>query len=62
MFADQGKAYYNDVECVTRVYLGSRISDADKTKVTKVLDRLGVQTSEMTIDKYFLNFEERNFD
>ncbi|HLJ25517.1 MAG TPA: DUF2971 domain-containing protein [Candidatus Angelobacter sp.] len=62
MFADQGKVHYKDVECVTRVYLGSRISDVDKTQVTKALNRLRIPTSEMTIDKYFLNFEERDSD
>ena len=62
MFADQGAVSYGDVDCVTRVYLGSRISDSDRAQVTKTLDRLRIPTSEMTIDKYFMNFEDRNSD
>lgn len=62
MLAGQGKAYYKDIECVTQVYLGSRISDKHKDQVTRALTALDIPIREMTIDKYFINFEERESD
>jgi hypothetical protein len=62
MFADQGKVYYNDVECVTKVYLGSRITDSNKTRVKEVLETLRIPTRDMTIDKYYVDFEELDSD
>jgi hypothetical protein len=58
MFAGQGKVYYRDTACVTKVYLGSRISDADKKKIDKALSRSDIVVKPMTIDKYFIAFED----
>jgi hypothetical protein len=58
MFAGQGKIHYRDTECVTKVYLGSRISDADKKKIEKALGALDIVIKPMTIDKYFISFED----
>ena len=33
----QGKVYYRDTECITKLYLGSRMTDADKRKSKKLL-------------------------
>ena len=54
----QGKVYYRDTACVTKVYLGSRISDADKKKIDKALSRSDIVVKPMTIDKYFIAFED----
>jgi len=58
MFAGLGKVYYRDPECVTKVYLGSRMADADKEKIGKVLGPLEIAIKPMTIDKYFISFED----
>ncbi len=29
----QGKVYYRNTECITKLYLGSRMTDADKKKI-----------------------------
>jgi len=31
----QGKVYYRDTECITKLYLGSRMTDADKKKIER---------------------------
>lgn len=57
MFARLGKAYYQDAGCVTRVYLGSRITDHDRDKIVSKLKHLNIKTSDMTIKKYSISFE-----
>jgi hypothetical protein len=57
MFAPLGKAYYRDTASVTRVYLGSRVSDQDRTKIMTRLKQLKIKTRDMTIDKYSISFE-----
>ncbi len=57
MFAPLGKAHYRKTACVTRVYLGSRVSDNHRTRITETLRRLEIETREMTIDKYSISFE-----
>ena len=57
LFAPQGKIYYQDTECVTRVYLGSRISPANRLKIERTLKGLSITTCAMTIDEYFISFE-----
>jgi hypothetical protein len=58
MFAGLGKAYYHDRACVTRVYLGSRIEPDDRKRVVNALKRLRIETRDMSIDKYFISFED----
>jgi len=60
MFAPLGKAYYQDAACLTRVYLGSRIKDTDRNRITSTLKRLKIKTSHMTIDKYSISFERKS--
>jgi hypothetical protein len=62
MFAEQGKVYYRDSECVTRVYFGSRISLADRKQLAGALKGLGIETREMTIDEYYITFEDPDSD
>ena len=57
MFASLGKASYRPTNCVTRVYLGSRIEDDDRIRITNSLKRLKIKTSDMNIDKYSISFE-----
>jgi hypothetical protein len=57
MFAPLGKAYYRDTASVTRVYLGSRVSDRDRNKIMSKLKQLKIKTRDMTIDKYSISFE-----
>ncbi len=60
MFAPLGKAYYQDTACVTRVYLGSRIKDGDRNRITNRLKQLKIKMREMTIDKYSISFEAKS--
>ena len=60
MFASLGKAFYRPTNCVTRVYLGSRIEDDDRIRIKNRLKRLKIKTSDMTIDKYSISFESRS--
>jgi hypothetical protein len=60
MFASLGKAFYRPTNCVTRVYLGSRIEDDDQIRIKSRLKRLKIKTSDMTIDKYSISFETRS--
>ena len=57
MFAPLGEAFYRKAGCVSRVYLGYRMKDSDRRQLTGVFDRLGIESSEMTIDKYSIGFE-----
>ena len=57
MFAPLGKAHYQKTECVTRVYLGSRIKDEDRDRIMNTMNRLAIETKDMTINKYSISFE-----
>jgi hypothetical protein len=59
MFGPLGRVYYRDTACVTRVYLGSRISDGDRNRIVNRLKPLKIKTRNMTIDKYSISFEAR---
>jgi hypothetical protein len=59
MFApEQGRVYYRSKECVTTVYLGSRISEAHRNETTSRLAALEVQTRSMIIKKYSISFDK----
>lgn len=60
MFASLGKGFYRDTECVTRVYLGSRIKDSHRNKIIRRLKQLKIKTSQMKIDKYSISFEGKS--
>jgi hypothetical protein len=57
MFAPLGKAQYGDKACVTRVYLGSRISASSRSKIIKAMKALDIETQDMKIEKYSITFE-----
>lgn len=57
MFAPLGEASYRNTACVTRVYLGSRISASHLEKITERLQVLKIVTRKMTINKYSIRFE-----
>lgn len=57
MLAPLGEAHYKNVNCVTHVYLGSRIADDDKHEIKRRLSRLHIRTSQMIIKKYSISFE-----
>ncbi len=57
MFGPLEKVSYAQIECVTGVYLGSRMKDLDRTQIKNRLATLRIPTHEMTIDKYSIGFE-----
>jgi Protein of unknown function (DUF2971) len=62
MFAGQGKVDYHDTKCVSRVYLGSRISPANKKKIETALKKARIATRQMAIDEYFISFDDPDSD
>jgi Protein of unknown function (DUF2971) len=57
MFGPLGMVSYADAECVTGVYLGSRMRDAHRKRITDMLGRLKIPAHDMTIDQYSIGFE-----
>jgi hypothetical protein len=57
MFGSVGPMQYANSECVTRVYLGSRMTDENHNLITSRLCRLNVDIQDITIDKYSIGFE-----
>jgi hypothetical protein len=58
MFGPLGKAIYTTVNCVTRVYLGSRIGDTERERLMRKLTSLNIEHYEMSIDEYSISFEK----
>ncbi len=56
MFGSLGKVPYSS-ECITRVYLGSRMTSKNHNLAITRLRRLNIDTQDMTIDKYSIGFE-----
>lgn len=59
MFARQGPVTYEDIKCVSHVYLGSRMGDDQQREIVQTLTPLGIRVSRMSIKKYFISFEEK---
>jgi hypothetical protein len=57
MFGSLGKMSYAKSECITRVYLGSRMTNENHNLVTTRLRRLNIDMQDVTIDKYSIGFE-----
>src|SRR6266478_570375 len=57
MFGPLGQASYAPSECATRVFLGSRMTNKNRSLVTTRLQRINIDTQDMTIDKYSIGFE-----
>jgi hypothetical protein len=59
MFApEQGRVHYRNTKCISAVYLGSRISEDHRDRITSKLATLGIQTRSMIIKKYSISFEK----
>ncbi|MCV3242096.1 hypothetical protein ABID19_005738 [Mesorhizobium robiniae] len=57
LFKDnQGEAHYRDPKTVTKIFLGSRIGEADESAVRAACRALGVPVVKMAIDAYSLTF------
>jgi hypothetical protein len=52
----KGKTQYQLHNCVTHVYLGSRLDSSDRKMVIKQLESLNISVSEMKLDEYAINF------
>jgi hypothetical protein len=57
MFGPLQKVSYAQSECITRVYLGSRMNDTRRNQIQNRLGSLSIPTYEMTVDKYSISFE-----
>lgn len=62
MFAPIGKAYYRDNKCVPCVYLGARINAKNRKQIKAALAGTNIQTRNMTIEEYFISFEEADLE
>jgi hypothetical protein len=57
IFGPLGKVSYANSECVTQVYLGSRIADKNHNQIISRLQKLNIPTHQMVIQGYSMNFE-----
>lgn len=55
--ASQGQANYRDLNTVTKIFLGSRVSDADESMVRDAVKGLGIPVAKMVIDSYSILFK-----
>lgn len=53
----QGKASYEDLRTVTKIFLGSRVSKTDEQLVRQAADTLKVSVVKMEIDAYSITFK-----
>lgn len=58
LFDQLGAVSYQSAKCVTKVYLGSRISNKNRGAVTRVLGNLGIPWQEMSIKQYSITFSD----
>jgi hypothetical protein len=57
MFSEVDKTSYSKVDCVSRVYIGSRVDKNKKERLIDKLKSLNVAISEMRLRKYSMAFE-----
>ena len=57
MFANKGKIFYNELECVARVYIGSRVEKGHRSKIERQLKRLKIPCQIQKLDGYKMRFE-----
>jgi len=58
LFKDnEGEARYQDLKTVTKIFLGSRVSEADERLVRNAADKLSVGVVKMEIDAYSIAFK-----
>lgn len=53
---ESGRADYSDTACVSKIYLGSRVSDEAEKAVRSAAKRLRIPVAKMTIKKYQISF------
>lgn len=53
-----GRAQYKTADCVTRVYLGSRMAAEDQIKVRRKMAKLGIDVCKMHIEEYEIAFRK----
>lgn len=58
MFGAQGKSFYHDRNCVSHVYLGSRMDDEHVQQIRNRLKPLRIKTVIMSVKKYSIVFDE----
>jgi len=58
MLASLGNAYYRELDCVTHIYLGSKVDQTTKDRIINVARTLGIKVSEMNVDEYRISFSE----
>lgn len=56
LFGPLGKANYDEVRCVRRVYLGSRIDSAKRKRIIDEMKLLKIPTLDMSIERYSISF------
>lgn len=56
MFTRLSRAQYRDPKCVSRIYLGSRMTPEKHELITGRLNELEIKTRDMIIDKYSISF------
>jgi hypothetical protein len=54
---EKGEAHYGDPNAVTRIYLGSRVSEEDEQRIVATASVLGVSVLKMSVDAYSLKFK-----
>ncbi len=54
MFGDNGRNFYEDMNAVSRVYLGSRVDEDVEAHIVKQLN--GIPVSKMHVEGYRITF------
>ena len=54
----RGQAPYRQIDCVSRVYLGTRVRPEDRAEVVGAMKELKIPVFEMRVDRYALTFRE----
>lgn len=54
---EKGEARYGDLNALTKIFLGSRISHRDETEVRRAARTLNIPVAKMTVDAYSLQFK-----
>lgn len=54
---EQGPASYGTEKAITKIFLGSRVSEDHERRVREVGRQLNIPVSKMTIDKYVISFK-----
>lgn len=58
MLAPFGNIYYREVECVTLIYLGSKVEGTTRDRITNLAKTSKIKLSKMNVDDYCISFSE----